>query len=155
LLFRQLTRKAYQNASAVSETSRPSLGSGTPLYELDGGIPVSKHVQLRGLPCSVTALERHDSSTSSTPYLVPRESNLSPSQIPPSLSPRCLDVHVNSGNWVPSPNARTKRPATGRDAGNQIIRTLVPKSTLLWYAQLRNKSCTPRCTFAARCRSSR
>jgi len=156
LLFRQLTRKVYQDTSAVSEGSRPSLGSRMPSYEFDGGNPLSKHYQWRRLRRPLTALRQPDSDISSTPHSVPRESNLSkPSPIPPPLSPRCLDAHVISGSWVPSPNASTKRPATDRNTSNKNVGTLVLKTKVTLVCSIQNQKLYFSSTFVACCRSSR
>ncbi len=99
-----------------------------------------KDFQLQPPRCQVTAIRRPDLNISSVPHLAPRKSNLSkPSLIPLFLSLNILDVIGNSDSWVPSPNARTKRPATDRNESNQNLHTLVLKLMVTLVCSLQNQ----------------
>jgi hypothetical protein len=128
--FQQLTRKLYRDPIAIygADGVDMVLQKSKATRDMPESLlckrrirsPKLKDSQLRPPRCKVTAIRRIDRNISAVPHLAPLNSNLSkPSLIPLFLSPRSLDVYGTSGSWVPSPNARTKRPAIDRNAGNQ------------------------------------
>jgi hypothetical protein len=162
--LQRLIKKHHRDAVAISESDM--VIGGTPLSETSRVPPVPrlyregrlgfKNVQIRRPDYPVTTNRRTDSKFSPVRHSAPRRSSLSePSLIPPFFASRCLDMYMNSGGWMPNPNASTKRPATDRNVINQKLRTLVPTMTVTLVFSLKNQKLYSSYYFRPCCRSSR
>jgi hypothetical protein len=82
-----------------------------------------------------------NSNTSSLPHLVwcDREF-LNPHPILHFLLPKFLDMYGNSGSWLPSPNARTKRPITDNNHSNAHFKDYSTKNEVTLVLSIQNQS---------------
>lgn len=82
----------------------------------DGSRLTFKFDRLCTPKCEVTTTWRIDSIFLRTPHLAAHRSNLSePSSNPLFLSPRYLDMFVNSDSWVTNPNATNQDTCDRQD----------------------------------------
>jgi hypothetical protein len=108
------------------------------LNELQGGKRRFNVAKPRTPGSLVTTPLVTSSNTSSLPHLVWRDREfLNPHPILHFLLSECLDMYGNSGGWLPSSNARTKRPVTGNNQSNVFLKNYSTKtsSTLVFSIQ--------------------
>jgi hypothetical protein len=119
----------------------PAINSEFVLNESQGGKGRFNVAKPRAQGTLVTMSLVSNSNTLSLPHLVWRDREfLNPHPILPFLLPKYLDMYGNSGGWLPSPNARTKRPITDSNQSNVLVENCSIKNVGTLVLSIQNQS---------------